>query len=471
MSSDKDLQRSQNSSAIPQHQHERFIMEVSGISATCSDLNCDLLDFPDEILGAIFGHLPRRCLVQISLTSRRFKSLALPYLYNHIRVSLRPRRIHNESSEVDRSLPVNMHVFYHLVSMFRDNDTLQNIVRSLSLTVSYHPWYERLQEQNDLIQLLPRLRSLYLNPPPLDLVLSHHPLLDNLHLDFKLAFYAWNAVSPDAYRELPDTPALEYLSRHLWYPSLRNLEAKNLSLSKIDGNTLLPTHRYRTSPITNLSLLQCSDVALGALPEFILSFKALQSFTLELEYPSETPWGTAHASTPPHEIGHSISIHRDTLVAMIVACSNGASFPRTSLFGTLAHFTCLRRLGILEPLLVDKGDSNFHSLLPPSLELLQLQYPVEFIPGLQCPGNPEMPQRLRRVKLLAEHKYLTLPSLKRVIWWDQPTALWPNATCLPASDMQSLADDFWSKGLKFEHLSSPFFEETPLGKRYECDSE
>lgn len=404
---------------------------------------------PAEILDKIFSHLPcDTTLLQVALVCQQFRIAMRPLQYRTIKLSLKPKCKHKDRGN---SIRENIYKFHDLFKILSADSTLRDEVRSLFIDVWHHPWYERFEDQHRLVEILPRLRTLHLGPPPPKLNLSNHLLLESLSLDFS---YLNPSYDEDLDRE--KISSLEYLSRYLWHPPLRSLETQWLRLSDPNSGNYLPKGTYRSSPVIDLRLMSCFDVDLGACGKIIHSIRALQSLTLEVCCQWEVEHTRTYNMSPP-EIGRIITHHADTLVELIVAGSNAGSF-LPSRFGTFAHFRSLQRLGIPEHFLVNEEDIRVDHLLPSTLTVLQMQYPM----GLNSGKDDERPHRVLRQKLLAAHRQQRCPSLERVIWWEQQWECWSGTRYGPSSDMEEIRLAFQQVDVIFEFLSSPFFDDTPL---------
>ena len=407
---------------------------------------------PDEILAIIFAFAPSATLFQASLVCRRFNDIIHPMLYRHISMHIIPARTSNTSSY--EHMPSNVHKFERLIDTLSARPTLREKVISLSLEVWYHPWYQRFECQNRLVALLPHLNSLYLRPPPVDLDLSGHPLLDTLRFDFGDFSGEHEGISPS--RE--ELSTLEFLSWHIWYPSLRSLCVQKFLFSGDRRISLFPTDIYRSSCITDLKLEAYDGTDIGALPGLLQSIKALQNFTFEIVFDWECEHMIEHGVSPG-AIGRAILYHAATLVHLAVACSNAAAFSPSTTIGRLDQFPRLKHLGIPETLLTDPHDGNLDDSFPPSLEFLQLQYPM----GLNQGNDTKRNRRIARVKRLADQKASRLPSLQHVVWWDQQAESWAGTTYGPSSDIHDVRQRYQSIGVRFTYRNASNYEDTPLG--------
>ncbi|KAL8857179.1 MAG: hypothetical protein Q9178_006234 [Gyalolechia marmorata] len=271
--------------------------------------------------------------------------------------------------------------------------------------------------------------------------------METLELDFRGFNHKRN--HPDDYRS-----TLDSLSKHLHYPSLRTLKASWPGLVESDGGCYFPADRYCTSPITSVSLKVADGETIGALPELLRTFRALQSFTFETYHIWDSEHMIEHHMSPL-ALGRCVSYHAATLVELVIACNDGASYPRSTMFGTLTHFSSLRRLGIPETILAKHEDRSFDHLLPPHLEILQLQYIMDFNQS----HDEERTMRIKRMSCLLKNKDLNVPRLRCLIWWDEPAVCWSYG---PLSAMSELRNAARCVGLRFQYKNSSYFNDSPL---------
>ncbi|KAL8916577.1 MAG: hypothetical protein Q9172_006242 [Xanthocarpia lactea] len=403
-----------------------------------------ILTLPNEILRVIFSFLTTRPLLNASLACRHFCLFAQPVLFRNIRLWLKPRIESNH--KYIRSNPGTIHRFWDVVSTLRKNPTLRQNVEVLSLEI----WCEGFGDHNTLLNILPRLKALHLSPTPAKLDLSRHLSIETLELDFDDFDYRRAHLDDDR-------STLDSLSKHLHYPSLRSLKASWPGLMEPHGRRYFPADRYCTSPITSLSLKVGDGETVGALPELLRTFRALQNFTFETSCSWEGEHMIEHEMSPLG-LGRCVSYHAATLVELVIACSNGASFPRSTLFGTLTHFSSLKRLGILETFLAKHEDRSFDHLLPPNLESLQLQYAM----GSNQGHDEERTMRIKRMSCLLKNKDLNVPRLRRLIWWDQQTECWSHMTYGPLSAMFELRHAARCVGVRFQYKNASYFKDSPL---------
>lgn len=427
------------------------MFSASAMSSTGHKSIVHILALPNEMVRAIFSSLPVGVLLNVLLVCKRFYTVAQPIIFRSINIRIIPRA--KPGCFEIKCMPETISRFSSVVSALSKNPTLRGNVESLSLDVWTHSFYEKFADQNILISLLPRLKFLQLQPPPVELDLSRHPLIQTLDLDF-----AGFGRNPNAAKSRDRCPSsLEFLSELLWHQSLRSLKASSLDLLEFDGGRFFPKERLKKSPINSISLRVCDGATVGALPQLLKSFEALQSFTLETSCTWEGEHMLVHGMAP-RSICIALSHHATTLVELIIASTDGAWFPRTTLYGSLTQFVCLKRLGVPETFLANREDGKFDHLLPPSLCYLQLQYPMGFNQGY----DEERPQRTQRLRCLLRNKDLNLPLLEKLVWWDQQPECWSGTTYGPSIDIFELGEMFRCNDVKFQYKNASYYIDTPL---------
>ena len=416
---------------------------------------------PTEILNTIVSLLPRDShLVEISLVSKQFKDLVEWFRYRSIELILRcaySGRIQGTSTtgNVDR--------FFGLVENLTRNPNLRRLVVALELEVLDDSVGKVSIDHDQLITLLPSLKELRLIPPPPHLNVQDSKRLEVLCIDFYDYAKQYGADIPEQDRVDP----LEIVARHFWISTLRVLELTTMCLHRARRDHLFHAVRYRTSSITDLRFMLCYDDDLDILPDILLSVRTLKRFIFE----NEEYWPTDHLEakcTTPKWFARTLQPHKSTLVDLVIAVRATAAFLWRPLFGSLAGYIHLKRLGIPEKFLVQSTDFTIHELLPPSLEVLQFQFSRED----NMNGDEEESLQFERMERLAEHKLTCLPALTRVIWWYElghkldGIYLTPNGE--PGERWNQQASKFNEVGVKFELSLGHYFENTSLGKDTQC---
>ncbi|KAL8688739.1 MAG: hypothetical protein Q9218_005427 [Villophora microphyllina] len=390
------------------------------------------------------------------------RHVAESHLYHTIHLKLEPKRLDGFV------VSGNLHQLERLTCNLRQPHR-QRYVSNIRLEACPSATDVVIRRQNALIQLLPRLASLKLQPAPSDLDFSKLATLRRLHLGF-LRYTLEDTdigdpefvISPELFSCSLDLPRLE-----------------TLSVSHLDGlynhwSGYFPEKRIRTSYITTLRILKADHTYIPVLPLVLRSIVALERFTFQLlqlhGYNGFFPTGAS-----PHELALAISQQSGTLKELSIPYADAGSFVPANLFGSLAGYPRLQRLAISDNFLCPleaSGWVSYHELLPASLEELQLQCPFkldrDFI-GNRVSACPkfvrERDARVKRLRQLARCRKERLPSLKSVTWWDQHviTRMDPATRgCEPK--IKNLRRYLGQHGISFECIEELVWDKTPFGK-------
>ena len=352
-----------------------------------------------------------------------------------------------------------MHFFYRLVETLTKSPNLCRSVVAVRLSVSNDYSEEPFTDHIQLITLLPSLKQLTLSPPPPHLSLPTSNRLETLRFDFDDYSLEYTKDTPELDRVHP----IELVARHFWMATLQSLRLHSGWLYHGPWSHLFPKERYRTSPISDLRVMGCVDPAIGVLADILLSVRRLRRFTLESTVIPPLVDSTDRRFSP-NWFAQALQPHESTLVDLVITGCGETAFLSTPIFGSMASYVSLKKLGILETFLVQRDSRTLHEWLPVSLEVLQLQFPFD---RDMVPPDEEQPLRFQRMKYLAENKCAYLPSLKCVIWWAQEVKDWYIDSLLGDRDLDridQLARLFKDVGVEFKLCCCKLFYETPMSK-------
>lgn len=259
-----------------------------------------------------------------------------------------------------------------------------------------------------------------------------------------------------------DIDSLAIVDRHFWIPTLRSLHRGSVWLNRDQRSHLFPEERYWTSPITDLSMMLCHDQALDILPDILRSVQVLKRFTLEDK--AVLPVDPIMIDDIPSWFARALRPHQSTLVDLVIARTEEATYLGKPLFGSLGAYISLKRLGIPESFLVQRHSPALLEWLPASLEVLQLQFQLR---GDMELLEEEEPHQFERIKHLAAIKLARLPALRCVTWWVQIPS---RGADLPVTGDEEnlfwlgpLKDKFKDVGVESKLWYSIFFAATPMG--------
>ena len=451
-------------------------------------------DLANEVLLIILSKLPHTYdLSTISRVYKHFRALVLPLLFRTIR--LRAEWIaDDEYYYIKRDeLPIGLVSETMGRSLDRRPELCEHI-RNVSLTVSNKSWYENRGGHQRLLEFLPSLKQLSLDPPPKDYNFPMSDRLTTMSLSF---FYDKGCFWAPARRI--DGNSFD-LNAYLSKPTLRTVQFGHVE--RRFYSKPIHTGTLASSAVTDLRFTDWHPKDVSLLASVLPSIRHLKCFMLDvrgrwMDYPSiiRVPM----SGLLPQDYGLLLQPHTASLEKLIIAYSNEAysdlrHFPpkASPVMGTLTHYHSLKRLAIPEPFLVGLPDLSLHSILPPQLEVLQVQYPIRTL--IRC-TQMHVFQRpyyhVSKMETLAKSKEEFVPRLKHVVWWfqrdpgqDHVTVLLPNRVpysaslnVMPGSQGPSqgpirgplnigeqLAKDFRKVGVKFEWVSEASFRTTPFAK-------
>lgn len=286
---------------------------------------------------------------------------------------------------------------------------------------------------------------------------------------------------------MADGVPLHIVARYLSLPSLRRLQAKKIYFAPGCVHQQYPNktqEQYGGSSIDDLRFLGCDAYGPDGdslVAGFISSVKQLKRFVFEMNGIGEVSLAEQFKA-----IGRALMAHHTTLDKIVLAESDTILFT-TWAIGNLKDCSSIKRLAI--PIHTTFGNfdtgsgfETFHALhkyIPPQLEELQIQLPVGvseldgWHPVMQdaaAEAKVSYGEGLLRMWELIENKDAHVPGLKRVIWWFQQSSQDPlHKSGVPAfgsvSHMDELGQAFGKVGVEFELVLTPFFKDTPFGKR------
>ena len=443
-------------------------------------------DCPDEILRIIFLNVPYgTSLVDIAIVHERFKRVALPELYRSIRLRA------NQTSHIHYSFKRRHELPASLVSdpkglPLRSFSRACLHVRKLSLKVMNMNWYTNAKGHQKLLELLPRIKELTLDPPPrrYDFPVSDQLTTMKLNLPDSFALFRNPKIWP-AYFDLK-----EYLSK----PSLRNLQF-NSEHDRLHYKTI-HTGNTRSSTIVDLRFINWLPEDVHVLSTILPSIKSLKHFVIDVDgrwgdFPPPL-WGRPMQILTPHDYGQLLQLHNASLEQIVIAYRSGVYLngqdPRRAspAMGSLFSYPRLKRLAVPEHFLVTDKDFWYHKLLPPNLEELQVQ-----ITGAQDlhrddDVTDEMKYYRFKIEFLAEHKNEFVPRLERVVLWVQtlPGGLFNDDTYVYTLNdirdseypykhefsacfkghMVEIAEAFQKVNVRFEVVLTRHFKRTPFAE-------
>ena len=378
-------------------------------------------DCPNEILSSIFLNVPYGTkLVNIARVHERFKAEALPILYRSIQLRADQMSDNHYFAKGRHDLPAGLVSDPEGLNL-RSFPSFCTHVQKLSLKVRKTNWYTNPSGHRKLLELLPRIKELTLNPPPwkYDDPVSDQLRTMRLNLPSGFADFRPPKLWP-AYFDLN-----EYLSK----PSLRNVQFDNFEEDR-QNYKVVHTGNSNSSTIEDLRFINWHRDDVRVLGLVLPSIRRLKHFVIDVHGKWEGSVAQQMQGLAPHDYGDLLQLHNASLEQVIIAyCNdayldlNGQNFPRreSPVMGSLSGYPQLKRLAIPEKFLVTRQDVSIHQLLPPNLEELQIQ--TSGIQGSLRDGYDNDPDDIPYyhswIETLAQHKNEFVPRLERVVWWFQ----------------------------------------------------
>ena len=438
---------------------------------------CQFADLPEELIIHVLSYIHgKRHLARIALVSKRFKNVVEVLLYRHISLAVNP-----SASEFRNTKNVNkcattpsFSPFYLLINNLCVHQGLGKHVRTLTLQVYRYPW----AAHSRLLERLPEIRALSLDPPPLHLNIPYNDwALKSLRLNFSHVIEHYDERDDWLRIGVP----LEIIARHLRLPKLRTVHIEKAFFTELfDETRHLP---IGSSNVNDLRFFKCYETRSNrVVASFLRSIKYLKCFVFE--FISDCNYFNGPISPKLYDDVFEIALteHQETIEELAIAASLGA--PRVDwLLGSLTKWTSLKRLAV--PICMISGE--LYEILPPLLESFQIEHSTGYHkrtlpPMAHQPSTFSTSSWLRTyenmtdaagdknisdVRRVAENKDSYVPRLNRVTWWYQiPTiSAYPNPTTGELIGLIGVLLAFKQVGVRFEWVIEPRFEHTPFGKR------
>lgn len=426
-----------------------------------------LTDLPNEILHQIMRELligrfrDTYHLAALRTLCRRFRDVVEPHLYHTIslEIGLTTQGLLCQGEFGMASLVSSTASYPELDRAMTERPSLRSLVRVLSLETSPVPTYKsnRVEHHLAILKRFRLLEEVHLSPPPMFSDLPVMTPLKFLELDFDRAIEYIPESTPRNDRHIA---ALKTVSRCLQIPTLRKVDVQSLMPEPHMSRQLHFEHNLRSSPITELHLIQCSDVWTDLLEEILVSVDSLESIIIDCRWCNDEHYNEERNLSG---LDRALKIHQSSLTQLMIGASYDATMKTTVPMNTFGNFTTLKRLALPEQFLVPRNSpkENMHDLLPSSLCELQLEHCLD-----TSDTDDELPIRLKRYRSLANSKHTCLPALKHVIWWYHIRDFLRDryAGTLPFEDALKLVDVFKCNGVMFEWGVASEFLATPFGK-------
>ena len=464
-----------------------------------------LQGLPNELLLNIFGHIPCNFrLASVIRVCHHFKELI-----DKIEVKSLELRVAFPEQEILRMKPNGRkkHPMYKLLRNFLNRPLSQTQppwlppsydrfcrlfqhlakhpemlkeIRSVSVTVQDRSWYFWYFQQSGLLDSLPYLDHLTLSPPPLFSIrfpplfstrfstqISNHErrALKSLRLDFSLL--TSKGYIGDAYEGMRDV-----ISHHLYWFKLHKLRIDGLDYA---GDNLL---RNEMTSIRDLWCVGCRnhESAVTA-AELMSSSSSLVRFIFETNASYAAGCNFLEPFPPPLSpfsfYDSGLYWHKAALRQLVIASSDHGIIPRGWTLGLLDKFCQLEKLAAPFFMLPKPTpDKATYEMLPPNLNVLQIQYPFDWDAIII-----DDEQDVEAVRNHAGKMNSSLPYLHRFIMWQQKKYAQMAETNgdfldhVPPERLRMHEQIYEEFGIKFEWVAVSSFWDTPVGKALDAEGD
>lgn len=424
-----------------------------------------LTDLPDDILQyVLFKKLDIIHLAKMSFVCHRFKTLTEPILYRKIHLDTEPLE-----DRWSGSLPITKRID-QLIATLEARPELGRHTTGLFFSVRDRRWYDS-QPQVSLIRRMPELCQLSYDPPAVDGMCLPTGCKNLTDLRFNFS-HVTNHYDSNRSSWMESGVPLEIIAKNLWHPSLRKLQAEQVFFTKefnyrhwlIESRML-----HGRSHVDDIRFLDCFlRIEYPVLRAIINSVSHLRCFVFEITTPTQS---LAALNDPPCKIDfRPVLGPNNTTIEVLALSSSDHALDLVKFSGSFLGRGALKRLAV--PFSRDVfRHTTLHQVLPPQLEELQLEKRLWASPAPELPleYNSIWGDDLLPLCELTRRKAVCVPGLKKLIWWLQyPSGMKPDKIGyrLHVSTIQlSALANFAKVGVKFELVETPFFKETPFGKR------
>ena len=431
-----------------------------------------ITDLPEELLVHIVSFLPcnGNQLAPLCRVSRLFQRVVEPRLYSTISLTIDCyEKVPDSGLLIDESGGSSLPQFSRLLNTLSKYPSLRTYPRMLRLKVGHcdgiwkgHAgYYPSLSLQILLLELLPSLEDLHLNPPPVFSEFPNMHSLRSLHLDFEALYFTPNEIDVDDLEWNTQSAKYKTLKSCLIIPNLRTLKVVGLHPHSNDIPLVpFPHFGFGSSNIDDLQIVRCGALTSDVLVDILISIRALKRFVLECSW--QFGFQDDDAESSYNTLGRALEPHRFHLEELIIAGSDCAQFEDTQSIGSLGDYFALKRLAIPVHLLASDSDPDIKRALeglPQQLEVLQLQYCAKDSTDISFDRHV---QAMLYLSHMAEQANF-LPALRREIWWYQQPSGVATERFYCSDYVKALFPLFDKIGGHFEMGSSVQFQSTPFG--------
>jgi hypothetical protein len=429
-----------------------------GIHSTTLDPRSPISNLPLEILTETFSFLPQtihHSLLNVSLVSRKFKDAVHPLMYQSIQFDFSA-----DSFKVAMLFKAGSRKrFIKLVKLFDSNPALRPYVHHAWLTAVHGVSRKSRVDPQDLLQLLPNLRSLCVSPPPINFSVA--PTLTTNLKHLTLGFggaHKWYQGA-EAHKDM-STNIIRIIRDHVGIPTLETLVLSGLHYVHEDweGEWRKPLKTERALSFNTLAITHFIHDDVGIVSKLLQLTEKMKVLCFD-QTTDDRQLDLKPLRGLPALIS-ALSHHSSTLET--VALDTGFKIFRVpQIHMKLAKFTSLRKLSIPPHLLRRKRlNEELGDLLPPNLETLQLHFCTRRLMVWQEDWE-EGDELIETLESL-----LGLRRLRKIVFWHRCSCsvdeAWFGRMELLPRPVKKIMRAFIAKGIEMRTSDSITFQGTPI---------
>lgn len=268
----------------------------------------------------------------------------------------------------------------------------------------------------------------------------------------------------------------------MWYENLHKFHIENLNVEKFMFKVFLTTGSQRGDlrglcSVEDLRLTDFHIVTLDKCFEILLAnIRVLTRFVFVSNFSPVFEGLAEHGRASIHGIPHGLIRHTASVEELVLSPSDGTYGGCLLSERYFDHcFTNLRSVAVPICLLLQDIARRPPCLLPSTVEEVQIQFTMSAeSPEESDQTDSTRDEEVAAVEWMAKAKLVSLPELKRVIWWYQPCELNGPETCVGVEgnpfdgflpELRRLGARFDDVQVSFEWVFARFFKETPFGRR------
>ena len=440
-----------------------------------------LATLPLEIIQEIVELLPRdRHLADLKTTCRNLKDGVEAHQWRIIRLYF--RAVIDETVETAPDHP-EFAASSKLLTRLSDEPRLCSYVRVLKVVTADDAWYANMKTYTTLLQLLPAIRELHLDPPLCRLVLPRTLPLKAV----KIRFERYDPLADRRFGHQPKVTPTQLIHELASFPTLRTLQTEGGEISSRDQgfpSAPLDTDQRYFSSVEDLRLLNSSFQHPDDVSCLLLWMKGLKRLVLDLRWPPE---GITR------RMFLELQAHQDSLQEFVLSvrdepyhfhnsrndcqdCQRRRNLAVSLESWNFKGFKALKKVALpTEPFV---AIDRLPLILPAALKTLQLQFSRAALDRyvdnnvsslsinmVEDSSIDDLPND-GRSNIFDDSTYSlvhSLPSLEDVVWWFQIGSSAVLNTFHKES-LQRTKQTFHNADVNFSWVQGSYVNETPMGR-------